>query len=115
MPSIYNLVQGGLLDEQTRFLGVDHNTLSTDDWRKLLSDTLDELAADPHAEFHADKVDAKTWKWVTDRMAYLTADFDADETYGRLKEMVQGNAVSISRSARGSSVRWSSISAARAC
>jgi glucose-6-phosphate 1-dehydrogenase len=93
MPSIYNLVHAGLLDEQTRFLGVDHNDLSSDDWRKMLSDTLAELAADPHAEFRADKVDPATWKWVTDRLEYLTADFDSDETYSKLKEKIKGNAV----------------------
>ncbi len=59
----------------------------------MLSDTLTELAADPHAEFHADKVDAATWKWVTDRLEYLTADFESDETYSKLKEKIKGNAV----------------------
>jgi glucose-6-phosphate 1-dehydrogenase len=93
MPSIYNLVHAGLLDEQTHILGVDHNELGSDDWRKMLSDTLAELAADPHAEFHADKVDPATWKWVTDRLEYLTADFDSDETYSKLKEKIKGNAV----------------------
>jgi glucose-6-phosphate 1-dehydrogenase len=93
MPSIYNLVHDQLLDDQTHFLGVDHNDQSTDDWRKQLSDTLKELADDPHAEFHADKVDPKTWKWVTDRMEYFTADFDADETYTKLNDKLKGNAV----------------------
>jgi glucose-6-phosphate 1-dehydrogenase len=93
MPSLYNLVHDGLLDEQTHILGVDHNELSSDDWRKMLSDTLTELAADPHAEFHADKVDAATWKWVTDRLEYMTADFESDETYSKLKEKIKGNAV----------------------
>jgi glucose-6-phosphate 1-dehydrogenase len=93
MPSIYNLVHDGLLDEQTHILGVDHNEMSSDDWRKMLSDTLTELAADPHAEFHADKVDPATWKWVTERLEYLTADFDSDDTYSKLKEKIKGNAV----------------------
>jgi glucose-6-phosphate 1-dehydrogenase len=93
MPSIYNLVHDGLLDEQTHILGVDHNESNTDDWRKMLSDTLTELAADPHAEFHADKVDPATWKWVTDRLEYFTADFDSDDTYSKLKEKIKGNAV----------------------
>ncbi|CAB3791491.1 glucose-6-phosphate dehydrogenase [Pararobbsia alpina] len=93
MPSIYNLVHAGLLDKRTSILGVDHNDLSSDDWRRMLSDTLGELAADPHAEFRADKVDPATWKWVTDRLEYLTADFDSDETYRKLNEKIQGNAV----------------------
>ena len=93
MPSIYNLVRDGLLDEHTRLVGVDHNELSTDDWRKQLSDTLDEMAADPHAEFHAGKVDAKIWKWLTDRMEYMTADFDDDKTYERLHKAVSGNVI----------------------
>jgi glucose-6-phosphate 1-dehydrogenase len=93
MPSIYNLVHDGLLDEQTHILGVDHNESSSEDWRKMLSDTLAELAADPHAEFRADKVDAPTWKWVTDRLEYLTADFESDETYSKLKEKIKGNAL----------------------
>ncbi|HTJ92930.1 MAG TPA: glucose-6-phosphate dehydrogenase [Pararobbsia sp.] len=93
MPSIYNLVRDGLLDDNMRLIGVDHNELSTDDWRKLLSDTLDELAADPHAEFHAGQVDPKIWKWVTDRMEYLTADFDDDKAYAALHDKLKGNAV----------------------
>ncbi|RKP49759.1 glucose-6-phosphate dehydrogenase [Pararobbsia silviterrae] len=93
MPSIYNLVRNGLLDDATRVIGVDHNTLSTDDWRTLLSGTLDELAADPHAEFHAGKVDPKIWKWITDRMTYLTADFDDEKTYTNLASQLDGNVV----------------------
>ena len=93
MPSIYNLARDGLLDDNMKFVGVDHNELSTDDWRKYLSDTLNEMAADPHAEFHAGKVDAKTWKWVTDRMEYVTADFDDDKAYSTLKDKLSGNVV----------------------
>ncbi|CAM2154196.1 Glucose-6-phosphate 1-dehydrogenase [Pararobbsia alpina] len=93
MPSIYNLVRDGLLDDKMRLIGVDHNELSTDDWRKLLSDTFDELAADPHAEFHAGSVDPKIWKWVTDRMEYMTADFDEAKTYSRLNDALSGNVV----------------------
>ena len=57
-----------------------------DDWRKTLTDMMNEFVASRDGEFQADHIDQTAWRWLTDRMTYLQGDFDDPQTYSRLRE-----------------------------
>src|SRR4026207_2312628 len=85
-PALYNLVTAKRLPDGFRLVGVDHGNRTVDDWRKTLTDMMNEFVAKGGGEFHADRIDETAWKWLTDRMSYLQGDFEDPQTYSRLKE-----------------------------
>jgi glucose-6-phosphate 1-dehydrogenase len=93
MPSLYNLASGKLLDDKFRIIGVDLADGNDDEWRKSLSDTMQDFTKDPNAEFYVKQVDQEVWGWVTQRLSYFKADFTKPEDIARLADKVSGNAV----------------------
>jgi glucose-6-phosphate 1-dehydrogenase len=93
MPSLYNLAGAGLLDDGFKVIGVDRVESDDQHWRDELTSTMQEFTHDKTAEFYVEKVDEKTWGWVTQRVTYLQADFSKPEDIAKLKERVQGNAI----------------------
>ena len=91
MPALYNLAGGGLLDRNFSVLGVDHNPLTDEGWRKDLSDTMESFTRDPSAEFHPDKIDPENWGFVRDRLHVMQGDFTDDATYQALSSRLHGN------------------------
>jgi glucose-6-phosphate 1-dehydrogenase len=85
-PALYNLVTAKRLPDGFRLVGVDHGARSVDDWRKSLTDMMNEFVSNPGGEFHADKIDQTAWKWLTDRMSYQQGEFQDPETYKRLTQ-----------------------------
>lgn len=87
MPALYNLVAEGLLDKQTRIVGLDHGDISKDTWVATLTQMLQQTAADAPADFpHG--VNAEYWSWITDRAHYLRGEFDEEITYANLTELL---------------------------
>ena len=86
MPALYNLSGSRLLPDDFQLLGLDHAQNDTDGWKKSLSDTMQSFTQDRTAEFYTPKIDEKQWGYLTDRMTYLTADFDQPDTYKNLGE-----------------------------
>ncbi|MBL6617162.1 MAG: glucose-6-phosphate dehydrogenase [Reyranella sp.] len=84
-PALYNLVTAKQLPDGFRLVGVDHSDMSVEDWRKRLGDMMNEAVASPTGEFQADHIDQTAWKWLTDRMSYMTGDFNDPQTYVRLR------------------------------
>ena len=90
MPALYNLNGSKLLDSNFSIVGVDRVDSSDEEWRKSLSDTMQEFTKDPNAEFYAPQIDEKTWGWLTQRMHYYKADFTDPSQLEGLKQHVQG-------------------------
>jgi glucose-6-phosphate 1-dehydrogenase len=85
-PALYNLAGSGLLSDGLRIFGLDHNDRSTEQWRSDLTETMQSFTKDQTAEFHTDHIDEKQWAFVTDRLTYVTADFENPASFKDLKK-----------------------------
>ena len=88
-PALYNLVIAKRLPDGFRLVGIDYRNMTVEDWRKSLTDMMNEFASHD-GEFQADRIDQAAWRWLTDRMTYLQGDFTNPQTYSRLKEHLAG-------------------------
>ena len=93
MPALYNLAGGGLLDDGFKIVGADRVPSDENHWRDELTSTMQEFTHDPTAEFYVEKLDEKTWGWVTQRLTYVQCDFSKPDDIAKLKDHVDGNAV----------------------
>jgi glucose-6-phosphate 1-dehydrogenase len=89
VPALYNLVNAKQLPAAFQLVGVDLAAKSVEEWRKGLTDTMNEFVA-PNGEFHVDQIDESAWRWLTDRMSYLQGDLNDPATYRRLGEYLAG-------------------------
>jgi glucose-6-phosphate 1-dehydrogenase len=85
-PALYNLVTAGRLPESFRLVGVDREDGTVEEWRKSLTDMMNEFVANRGSEFQANSIDQTAWRWLTDRMTYLQGDLTEPQAYSRLKE-----------------------------
>jgi glucose-6-phosphate 1-dehydrogenase len=88
VPALYDLVLQERLPSEFRLIGVATTPLTTADWRQSLADMMREFVAKGDGEFHADNLDEKAWRWLTDRMTYIAGDLDDPETYRRLRDLL---------------------------
>ncbi|KQP50351.1 glucose-6-phosphate dehydrogenase [Methylobacterium sp. Leaf108] len=93
MPALYNLAGAGHLPAGFRVVGVDHNENTDAGWREALTETMQGFTRDDTAEFHPDRIDEATWRFVCERLRYHTGDFDAPETYRALDGILDGSAI----------------------
>ena len=78
VPALYNLAKYELLSREFAIVGVAHNTMTTDDFRKKVADDLQ--------EFVGPNLDPDLKEWFLRRLQYLTADFDDKSFYPKLKD-----------------------------
>ena len=90
-PALYNLAHDGLLADGFRILGVDHGDCDAKGLQAQLGDFLQDLAKDPGSEFGKANIDAKTWRWLADRIDYQRGDFEDDATYADLGKRLKGS------------------------
>ena len=88
MPSLYNLSLDGLLDDDTKILGVDIAQMSADDWKDGLGETIQSFTKDKGAEFHPDRIDQDVWNGLMDRADYLQGDFSDAATFEAVAKRV---------------------------
>ena len=81
VPALYNLKHSKLLSDQFTVLGVARAEMSDNEFRSRLRDDM--------KEFATDDVDPKEWKWLEDRLYYLSGDFNDDVMYAQLKSRVE--------------------------
>jgi glucose-6-phosphate 1-dehydrogenase len=93
MPSLYNLSASRLLDDKFAVLGVDHSAGTDQGWRKAMTTMLKSFSKDRTAEFYTSHLDMQAWDWVSERLSYVSADFEDDETYRQLAGRIKGNAI----------------------
>jgi len=77
LPALYNLAKAQLLSREFAIVGVAHNAMSSDDFRKKLSEEIRHYAG---AE-----LDPVIWEWFARRIYYITAEFDDKDLYSGLK------------------------------
>jgi glucose-6-phosphate 1-dehydrogenase len=81
IPALYNLKESNLLSENFAVIGVARAEMSDEEFRKRLSHDM--------REFATDDVEPEVWKWLEERLYYLYGDFNDDQTYSRLKELLE--------------------------
>ncbi|WP_294333011.1 glucose-6-phosphate dehydrogenase [uncultured Sphingomonas sp.] len=81
MPALVHLERDGLLDGDTRLLGISHGEGD------------DAALRDKLKAFVEDESDAEAWARWARRIAYLQGDFTDDALYDALKAKLEGNAV----------------------
>src|SRR5207245_5973397 len=81
IPALYNLKVSNLLSENFAVIGVARAELNDEEFRRRLSDDM--------REFATAEIDAGEWKWLAERLYYLSGDFDDEEMYARLKTLVE--------------------------
>ena len=90
VPALYNLLKSGLLPEQFALIGVDHDDIDADRWRKNLYDFIEDEVKLGGSEFEAGAIDEQIWSRLADTMSYVAGDFTKDETFQILKEHLAG-------------------------
>ncbi len=86
VPALYNLANGRRLAKDFRIVGVDLAAKTTEEWRRGLTEMMNEFVAHGDGEFQADHIDETAWRWLTDRMSYLQGDLNDPATFRRLAE-----------------------------
>jgi glucose-6-phosphate 1-dehydrogenase len=81
IPALYNLAKVNLLSREFAIVGVAHNSMSNDEFRAKLSDDIHQYAGS--------EVDPKIWDWFTERLYYITAEFDDKKLYTQLKSTLE--------------------------
>ena len=81
IPALYNLAAANLLAREFAIVGVAHNAMSNEDFRKKLSDDL--------RQFAGTNIDSKIWDWFLPRLYYTTAEFDDAKLYAQLKTTLE--------------------------
>jgi glucose-6-phosphate 1-dehydrogenase len=80
IPSLYNLLHGGLLPEQFAVVGVTAAPMSTPEFRGRLSQEI--------REFATSTVEMNKWEWFASRLYYQPGDFRDPNLYKKLKEFL---------------------------
>jgi len=81
IPALYNLAKADLLSREFAVVGVSHGSMTDEDFRKEVADSLKHYAgagADP-----------EIIEWFLRRLYYLTGEFDDGNIYGQLKEFLE--------------------------
>jgi glucose-6-phosphate 1-dehydrogenase len=89
VPALYNLTRSGLLPQPFALIGVDHNDIDADTWRKQLHDFLEETVKQGGGEFEAAAIDEDTWNTLASAMSYVSGDFNDSGTFERLKKHLE--------------------------
>ena len=83
VPALYNLARTRLLPGGLALVGVDHNKKTSEEWTQQLKDFLAQVLAKNN-----EAIDETLWQQVARSMAFLSGDFEAPDTYQRLKDLL---------------------------
>ncbi len=81
VPALYNLKESKLLPDSFAVIGVARAEMKTDEFRRRLRDEMHEFATDD--------VKPEVWKWLEERLYYLSGDFGDDQTFAELKKLLE--------------------------
>src|ERR1700761_2880525 len=88
VPALYNLATSKLLPQNFTLIGVDLADLTTEQWRKNLSDMMESFLKGG-GEFTPQSIDHGAWDWLLGKMNYLRGDFGDDATFKKLGDLLQ--------------------------
>jgi glucose-6-phosphate 1-dehydrogenase len=80
IPALYNLARLQLLSREFAIVGIAHNPMSDDDFRKRMEQDMRKFVDGP--------MDADLTEWFLRRMYYVTAEFDDKSFYPKLKDIL---------------------------
>jgi glucose-6-phosphate 1-dehydrogenase len=86
VPALYNLVNAKRLPDGFKLVGVDLAAKTTEEWRKSLTEMMNEFVTKGGGEFEADHLDQDAWRWLTERMSYVQGDLNDPGAYKKLGE-----------------------------
>jgi glucose-6-phosphate 1-dehydrogenase len=89
VPALYNLTKAGELSDRFQLVGVDLAAITTEQWRKGLTDAIKGFVG-RGGEFHIDALDQAVWRWLSERMSYVEGDLNDPGTYTRLTKHLAG-------------------------
>jgi glucose-6-phosphate 1-dehydrogenase len=81
IPALYNLAKAQLLSREFAIVGVSHNKMSDDEFRKKLGEDIHQYAGN--------EVDPDIWEWFGRRLYYVTSEFDDKNLYAQLKSKLE--------------------------
>src|SRR6201997_3052413 len=81
IPALYNLGRSQLLSREFAIVGVARTPITTEDFRKRLTDGMREYASG--------SLDPDLWEWFVRRMHYVSGNFDDKNLYPKLKEALE--------------------------
>jgi len=80
-PAAYNLARGRLLSDNFVIVGVDREPLNNEEFQRKISSQIQQFATAG--------LDQAQWDSIAQRIHYLSADFTAEDSYGRLYDRLQ--------------------------
>src|SRR5437870_2016768 len=81
IPALYNLKHGNLLSDNFAVIGVARAEMNDKEFRRRLRDNM--------REFATEDVDRKVWKWLEERLYYFSGDFNDNETFSQLTNLLE--------------------------
>jgi glucose-6-phosphate 1-dehydrogenase len=78
IPALYNLAKQQLLSREFAVVGLSHGSMSTDDFRKWVTDDIKHYAGTG--------ADLDVIEWFLRRVYYITGEFDDKNVYSQLKD-----------------------------
>src|SRR5216683_2529940 len=81
IPALYNLKHANLLSDNFAVIGVARAEMQTEEFRQRLTDEM--------TDFANETVEADAWKWLEDRLYYLSGDFKDAQTFTELKTLLE--------------------------
>jgi glucose-6-phosphate 1-dehydrogenase len=81
IPALYNLKNSNCLPDNFAVIGVARAEMSDEEFRQRLRDDM--------KQFATEKVEEQQWKWLAERLYYMSGDFDDDGTYAQLKKRIE--------------------------
>jgi glucose-6-phosphate 1-dehydrogenase len=75
-PALYNMAKNNLLSREFAIIGIGRNDYTTDEFRKIMSDKLQNFATS--------RVEADLREWLLRRLYYVAGEFNDDALYTRL-------------------------------
>jgi len=80
IPALYNLAKYQLLSRDFAVVGIARSGMTTEDFRKKISEEIKEFATSP--------LEADLWEWFVRRLHYMQGNFDDKALYPKLKELL---------------------------
>src|SRR5713226_10315291 len=80
IPALYNLSKDNLLSKDFALVGVARNEMSTEQFRDMINKEI--------GDFATTKLDPKQWEWLSERIHYISGDFDDPAVYKNLSDLL---------------------------
>src|SRR5690349_14743758 len=80
IPALYNLARAQLLSQNFAVVGIARSPMSSEDYRKRVTEDM--------KQFATGEVTPDLWEWFVRRLHYMPGNFDEQQTYAKMKELL---------------------------